>query len=85
MANEPTNGAYCTIVACNADRSQAHLRVYTHSREGRFQSVGMLRISRQHLEAMLAEINRKIFLEDNPMLPPWNPEPDNVRFLPPQD
>jgi hypothetical protein len=82
--NEPTNGAYCTIVASNADRSQVHLRVYTHSREGRFQSVGMLRVSRQHLEAMLSEINRKAFLDDNPMLPPWQEDNDNVRFLPPQ-
>jgi hypothetical protein len=83
---DKTNGAYCTIVAANADQSQAHLRVYTHSREGRFQSVGMLRVSRQHLEALIAQIDRRAFEHDNPMLPPWQPDDpnDNVRFLPPQ-
>lgn len=83
--NEQVNGAYCTIVSMNADRDRAHLRVYTHTREGRFMSVGMLRISEQHLRALLAEIERVRLVCDQPMLPPWDTtEADNVRFLPPE-
>jgi hypothetical protein len=79
------NGNYGTVISTKPEVESVTLKVYVHTREGRFVTATELRVSEQYLRALLARIQTHRDAVGQPMLPPWDQEgDDNVRWLPPQ-
>lgn len=74
---------YCTVIACKANPGGVTVKLYTHAPMGQFLAVGRLEMSEQYLRALQAAILKAKDDADQPMLPPWEADTDNVRWLPP--
>jgi hypothetical protein len=80
-----TSGNYGTVISVGAQVESVDLKVYVHTREGRFVTAHRLSVSEQYLRALLARIQSERDSRHQPMLPPWDTDDsDTVRWLPPR-
>lgn len=78
---------HVTVMQRHVTPDGLSLKCYTTDAEtGRTAAIGWLWLGIKALDEMRAQVDHERNLVAQPMLPPWDPQPDdsNVRWLPPQ-